>query len=98
MSAASEPATSFLSTLKAQSASWLTNFGPQIIESGLKSTGIIKVASPPKSNLTAAQVQSGQQGQIAGMAAPSGLPGWLWPVAALLGVVVVFFAVKRKKP
>lgn len=89
----------FLNNLQTQASSWLTNFGPQVLESGLKSTGLIKVAKPPTSNLTAAQVQSGQSGSIQGLnqtSSSSGMPGWLIPLVAVIAVIGVIFAVKRK--
>jgi hypothetical protein len=88
-----------LDTLKKQSASWLTNFGPQIIESGLKSTGLIKVAAPPTSNLTAAQVMSGQTGAINNLPSPSSnpMPAWLIPVAVVLGILGIVFVAKKKR-
>ena len=90
----------FLENLQSQASSWLTNFGPQVIESGLQSTGLIKVAAPPTSNLTAAQVQSGATGSIQnfGGAERSATPAWLIPVVigvAALGVIL--FAFKGKK-
>jgi hypothetical protein len=87
-----------LSGLQTQASSWLTNFGPQILESGLKSAGLIKVAKPPTSNLTAAQVGAGQTGSISGLnstSASSGMPAWLIPVVAVVALIGVFFAVKK---
>lgn len=88
---------SIFDNIQAQASSWLTNFGPELLESGLKSTGLIKTAAPPSSNLTAAQVGNGQSGFIAGLGTPpSGMPAWLIPLVAVIAVIGIIFAVKKK--
>lgn len=87
----------FLDTLHQQSAGWLTNFAPQIIDSGLKKTGLIKVAAPPKSNLTAKQVKSGEKGTISQLHSKSsnGVP-WGMIAAGFAALIAIIFVIKRK--
>jgi len=86
---------SFIDNLQTQSQSWLTNFGPQVLDSGLKSLGLIKVAEPPKSNLTAAQVGQGQKGVY--LASPqNSMPAWIIPLAAVVVVLIGFLAIRRR--
>lgn len=91
--------TNFWDTLEEQASGWLTNYGGAVLDSGLKAAGIVKVAEPPKSNLTANQVAQGQQGSISylpSMSNGGGMPAWLIPVIAGVGLILVFFMVRKK--
>lgn len=87
---------SITETLQAESAKWLTNFGPSVISSGLQSVGLIKVAKPPTSNLTAAQVMSGEKGSIQNLPSPATSIPWGIIAGAGAALIALILIMKRK--
>lgn len=83
-------------TFSSESSKWLTNFGPQVLSSGLQSAGLIKVSKPPTSNLTAAQVMSGQKGSISSLPSPASNVPWGMIAGIGAALIALIFFIKRK--